>query len=550
MPSNATILSALGASISPSSGTLTLNREGADLGTPGTYTVEVSGTFDGATAWPAQATITIVSAPSISSQLTTIQYAEGAPVSEAQFLADIGAQISPAGGTMSVDFSAVDWDTPGDYTAVISGTNSQGYDAVPVDVTVEILSTGGSGGGNPAPTVTPGSVAIDGTPQVGTQLTADPGTWSPTGTPTFQWLEDGSPISGQTSATYMPQPEDAGQMLQVAVTEDGETVTSAGVTVGAGMLTGTAPTISGTPTVGQTLTAAVDWAYSDLSVSYQWLSDGQPISGAVGSTYTLQPADANQQISVEVIGGMIGYSSLELTSQPVTVQPAPQGGGNPDDQSGNTSQAGGSTSQGGGNTDSSGGGTTSSGGNSTPSGGNTAQPLVIVGPVPTILGTPATGQKLSVSTGSWTAGAALAYQWMVGGKAIPGATGASFEVSADDVGAAISVQVTGSAAGATSGSETATAVKGVKGKLRGAKPKIKGAAKVGTTLTASPGSWGPKPKLAYQWYVAGKAVKGNQRASLKLTAADSGKRVSVKVRGSEAGYTTLTEASASTKAVK
>lgn len=412
---------------------------------------------------------------------------------------------------------------------MINGANSQNYAAIPVDVTVQILSTGGgSGDQTPPPTVTPGNVMIDGTPQVGSQLTVDPGTWSPAGTPTFQWLEDGSPLSGETSATYTPQADDAGEMLQVAVTEDGQTVTSAGVTVGAGTLTGSAPTITGTPTVGQTLTASVDWAYSDLAVSYQWLSNGQPITGAVGSTYTLQPGDANQQISVEVIGGMLGYSSLALTSQPVTVQPAPQSGDN--GQNGGSNQDGVGSSQ----------------NQST----NTVQPLVITGPAPTILGTPATGQTLSVSTGSWTSGAALAYQWMVGGKAVAGATGSTFNVTSADVGEAITVQVTGSASGATAVTKTATAVKGVKGRLSGNKPKIKGTAKVGATLRATPGAWGLKPKFTYQWYVDGKAVKGATKTSLKLTAADRDKRVSVKVSAALAGYTVLTETSASTKAVK
>ena len=66
-----------------------------------------------------------------------------------------------------------------------------------------------------------------------------------------------------------------------------------------------APTIDGTPQVGQTLTAdtsAIDDADGLTSVSYeyQWMAGASDIDGATGSTYTLTSIDQGQTIQVRV----------------------------------------------------------------------------------------------------------------------------------------------------------------------------------------------------------------------------------------------------------
>ena len=68
--------------------------------------------------------------------------------------------------------------------------------------------------------------------------------------------------------------------------------------------TGT-PTISGTPQVGETLTAdtsgiADDDGLKNVSFSYQWLADDTAIQGATGSAYTLIEADEGKTVSVRV----------------------------------------------------------------------------------------------------------------------------------------------------------------------------------------------------------------------------------------------------------
>lgn len=67
--------------------------------------------------------------------------------------------------------------------------------------------------------VTPAKPAIAGTPVVGVSLTADPGTWQPTGTAfAFQWERDGLPIAGATGATYTLAADDVGHHVSVVVT--------------------------------------------------------------------------------------------------------------------------------------------------------------------------------------------------------------------------------------------------------------------------------------------------------------------------------------------
>lgn len=61
------------------------------------------------------------------------------------------------------------------------------------------------------------------------------------------------------------------------------------------------PAITGTTTVGQTLTSSTGtWSNSPSSYTYQWNRDGVAISGATNNTYVLQVADGNKVITVTV----------------------------------------------------------------------------------------------------------------------------------------------------------------------------------------------------------------------------------------------------------
>jgi len=180
------------------------------------------------------------------------------------------------------------------------------------------------------------------------------------------------------------------------------------LSVGA-IMTGATPKITGTAAVGKVLTAVPGtWSPSSTKLSYQWLRAGVAISGATSSTYTLVAADAGKAISVKVTGTLSGYASVSKTSATVTV-PVP----------------------------------------------------TVVGATPTISGTVAIGNTLTAKPGTWSpSGVKLSYQWLRNGVAISGATGSTHVVVAADVGAMLTVKVTGTLTGYATVSLTSAAVSG------------------------------------------------------------------------------------------
>ncbi len=80
-------------------------------------------------------------------------------------------------------------------------------------------------------------------------------------------------------------------------------------------------------------------------------------------------------------------------------------------------------------------------------------------------------------------------------------------------------------------------------------PTISGMAAVGSTLTASPGTWTVGTTLSYQWFRNGAAIAGATAATRVLAAADQGSTLTVRVTGSKAGYATATRESDPTAAV-
>lgn len=360
---------------------------------------------------------------------------------------------------------------------------------------------------DPAPTPT-----ISGVAQVGQVLTANSGTWGPSGvTLAYQWLRDGAPIGGATNGTYTVAPEDVGATVAVAVTGSLEGYTSTTRTSAAtgavvpGALTSTpTPTITGVVEVGQTVTAVPGtWAPEPVVLSYQWKRAGVPIEGATMSAYDIVAEDAGSSLSVEVTGSKAGYLSVTRTSDPTA-----------------------------------------------------AIPLQVLSPTPrpTISGTTRVGELLTASAGEWGPGdVQLAYQWLRGGQPIPGANGSSYELQPADEGARIAVQVTGSRTGYASVTQTSANTKAIGLGLLTPTPQpvISGSPVVGQSLVAEPGVWGPgEVSLTYQWYWAGKKIAGATSATYELTAADQGKRLVVRVTGTKPGYAPVTTSSDRTATVE
>lgn len=169
--------------------------------------------------------------------------------------------------------------------------------------------------------------AVTGSPKVGGTLTASPGTWSPDDVAVeYRWLRDGEPVAGATASTYAVQPGDVGRALRVQVT-----ARKAGLADGVAQsdaVTGqpgdaptalTAPSVAGAARVGGTLTASPGtWNLPGVSFGYQWWRGGQPVAGATGATYAVQPVDVGKALHVRVRASRDGYVDGSAQSAPVT----------------------------------------------------------------------------------------------------------------------------------------------------------------------------------------------------------------------------------------
>jgi hypothetical protein len=243
--------------------------------------------------------------------------------------------------------------------------------------------------------------AITGTAQVGQTLTCSTGTWQGTQSITYayQWKAAGVNISGATSSTYLLTSNEAGKTITCTVTATNS--------VGSNSITSeataevllapsnvTTPVITGTASVGQTLTSSTGtWnGSSPINYTYQWKRAGVNIVGATNSTYILVAADAANVITVTVTA-------------------------------------------------------TNSAGNATATSAGTS--LVLYPPsntvAPSISGTAQVGQTLTASNGTWVGAATIiySYQWKRAGSNIVGATSSTYVPVSADIGNTLTVDVTG-----------------------------------------------------------------------------------------------------------
>lgn len=168
------------------------------------------------------------------------------------------------------------------------------------------------------------------------------------------------------------------------------------------------PAITGTATVGSTLTATTgNWTGAPTTYAYQWHSNGVNV-GTNQNTYVVQAGDAGHSITCTVTATNAAGSTAAPPSNAIAIPPA------------------------------------------APT--NTVTPAVT--------GTPAVGQTLTCSTGTWTGSpTGYTYQWRkVPVANIAGATSSTYVVQAGDAASDIYCNVTATNAGgsATVPSNTVT----------------------------------------------------------------------------------------------
>jgi hypothetical protein len=216
-------------------------------------------------------------------------------------------------GTDTNTYTLVDADATHTIQVTITQANSANIAASTSPETAVVANTAPTASG--APTVNPA------TPVVGDTLSASDAvvTWGgsnrlPT---TYQWqacTPACADINGATGPTYNVAAGDVTKAFRVVATQansTGQTASATSLTTAAtadspaAIITGAA--ISGTPTVGQTLTAAATFSGSNLgALHYAWTRCAPTCSTTVGtdtSSYTLLDADATTSIQVTVTQG-------------------------------------------------------------------------------------------------------------------------------------------------------------------------------------------------------------------------------------------------------
>ena len=244
-----------------------------------------------------------------------------------------------AGGTGST-YKLIPADEGHTFHVEVSFTDDRGYSETMTSAATEAVAAAAP---NSEPTGLP---AVNGTPQVGETLTADTSAIDDADgldnvSYRYQWISSQAVIDdvtgtsnilsieipGETGQTYTLIPDDEGSTFQVKVsfTDDADyeqTLTSE-ATVAVAPPPNTEPTglpaVTGTPQVGETLTAdtsAIDDAdgLTNATFEYQWLHNQSVVDANTGtsyyinvempgetdSTYTLAPADKGRTFAVRV----------------------------------------------------------------------------------------------------------------------------------------------------------------------------------------------------------------------------------------------------------
>jgi hypothetical protein len=449
-------------------------------------------------------------------------------------------------------------------------------------------------------TLTPVAPTISGTPTVGKTLTATAPSWGSGPTVTLEWFSAGVDTYS-SGTTYTVAPGDLGNQITVVATGTQTGYTTATQSsaptakVAAGTLTSTTPTISGSPTFGNTLTAvspASGWGPGTVIIGLQWLRDGVAIPGQTGTTYSLAATDVGHAISVQATGTEIGYTTLVATSSAVTIAPAVftatptptmsvpsaiqhrisagTSGWTPTPDSFTYLWYRDGISEPGASDDPSkyqltpadfghtitlavvaikAGYTSVTTPKSAPSAPVQAfQPVFTNSVAPTVTGDYVVGSQLTAVNGTWDPSPDN-YSWVwargtgdpnAGGYTnIPNATNDTYTLQPADAGLSVIVRVTANKSGYTPKTLITDESDPVAdGTLTAGSPTITGTAQVGAPLTVVTGTWTPGVTFEYKWMNGSNPVPLQDSSSPTYTpvVADLGDDIFVKVVGTEAGY--------------
>jgi surface antigen len=436
--------------------------------------------------------------------------------------AQVGQKLKTTRGTWSAKHLTIKYQWLADGKAIKGATKKSfvpGADQVGRQIQAKVTATKSGAHSGTAKSKVTGNVAkgvfvvksapaVAGKAQVGLPLAASQGTWSPSGTFTYQWYAGGDAITGATAASFTPTAAQLGDGLKVRVSlsapgyKTKRMMTDPTADVVPGEFTAkTPPSISGVAQVDQPLTASAGVWNPPGKISYQWLVDGKVVKGATGTGYTPTPDDLRKPITIRVTVHKNGYDDAVITS-PQTPGVAPG--------------------------------------------------TFVNSAAPTISGSARVGVPLTATGGSWSPRATVTFQWLVDGQPVPQATGKTFTPNAQDVGRVVTVEALASRPGYLTAVVPSTGTAAVLPGLMHNRtaPLLSGHAVVGRTLTTTTGKWSVRPDaFQYQWYAGGTRIQGATDATYHPTAAEAGDRIHVIVTALRDGYTSIRSSSQASERV-
>jgi hypothetical protein len=234
----------------------------------------------------------------------------------------------------------------------VTASNSSGSASATSNPTAVV-----SGGGSGAP-VNTAEPTISGAAVQGQTLQADHGTWSGSTPITYkyQWLRCDSlgsnctQIKGETSAARTISADDVGHRLRVRVTASNSAGSATAESNATNVVTASSggsgapvnkalPTITGTATQGETLTASTGtWTgATPITYTYQWLrcdANGNACSSVAGETQpnrTLSDGDVGHRMRVRVTAkNNVGTATVQSDPTAVVTASGTGGGALPD----------------------------------------------------------------------------------------------------------------------------------------------------------------------------------------------------------------------------
>lgn len=313
----------------------------------------------------------------------------------------------------------------------------------------------------------------------GQLLEVTDGTWSSDYPLTYryQWLRNGTAITGQINPSYTLTDTDVNTTISVNViaysslgsVTAGSTVRSSVAAAGASV----PPAITGLVRAKRVLTTSTGTWYTaptSTTLSYQWQRSldaklWNNIASATSSTYTVADGDIGYYIRSQVFGARTVSSvdyKFTASSEPTVVVP-------------------------------------------------TIIYEVVSTGAPVVTGSWTEGSTLSTTNGTWTSSGTFTYQWQSSSdnstwSSISGATSSSYTLVSADASKYIRVQVYLTGSSGADGVAYSIPTAKVGAPYNTLAPAISGVLRVGVAQSVTTGTWSGSPTYSYQWQTSSDGI--------------------------------------------